>query len=165
MNYYELIKMYGAGKPEAVMWKATKEVSEFLDDVREAHEEKFWRVMKRTYAAMVGEHYNKEFGEWRIAQMFYKDKQGNVHHAPHWTEAQYKEVYEASKAKLKNASYTCWDMAVTLEMMWTDNVCMLREWWPNATPAELDGKMVDMALNYLNDDDDADGKIWMRFEG
>jgi hypothetical protein len=88
-----------------------------------------------------------------------------VHHAPHWTEAQYKEVYEASKAKLKNANYTCWDMAVTLEMMWTDNVCMLREWWPNATPAELDGKVVDMALNYLNDDDDADGKIWKRFEG
>lgn len=164
MKYCELIKEYSKGKSEAVMWAATKKVSEFLDAAKEVHPEEYWKLMKETYAIMAGEHYNELFGMWRIEQMHYKDKNGTVHHAPHWSKGQYAEVYEQVKGKLKNGAYNCWDLAVTLEMLYSDNIVMYRGWWPSATEAELEGKVVEAAVNYLNDDDDMDGKIWERFE-
>ena len=58
-----------------------------------------------------------------------------------------------------------WDLAVTLEMLYSDNICMYREWWPEANDSVLEAKVIDAAVNYLNDDDDPDGKIWKRFNG
>lgn len=36
MRYYELIKNYGHGKNEAVMWEATKRVDMFIESVKGA---------------------------------------------------------------------------------------------------------------------------------
>ena len=166
MNYYELIKKYATGKGEKAMWAATKRVSDFLENIKEEQESHYWRFIKDTYADMCGPHFNEEFGEWQIEQMFYKDNMGMPHHAPNWTKEQYRASYEQYKGKLKDSSYTCWDWAVAIEMMYTDNHCLLKKWFPSATDEELKNKAIEMALVYLNDDDDAeDGKIWRRFNG
>lgn len=163
MNYYELIKEYGKGKGEAVMWEATKRVSDMLEAMKETHKESYWKLIKETYAIMNGPHYNEDFAEWQIEQMYFKDKQGNVHHAPHWTKAEYKTVFDAVKNKVKDTSYNCWDFAVTLEMLRSDWYCLLKEWMPNDTEEEIDKHVVEMSLVYLNDDDGEEGKIWKRF--
>lgn len=165
MTYFDLIKEYGKGKSEAVMWASTKRVSDFLEKIKETHKNEYWDIVKDTYALMCGEHYNEEFATWRIEQMFLKDKAGNIHRSPHWTKAEYKAVYEAFKGKLKDSSYNCWDFAVTLEMQRTDYYNMLKDWMPDATDEEIDKKVISMSLAYLNDDDGEDGKIWKRFEG
>ena len=165
MNYYDLIKEYGAGKGEKVMWETTKIMSDFLRPMKEAHPEMYWKLLKDTYAAMCGPHYMENFAMWQIEQMHYKDKKGEVHHAPHWNKAQYKVAFDAIKPKLKNSSYNMWDVAVTLEMLYSDNICMYREWWSGASESDLDNKVIDATINYLNDDDDLEGKIWHRFNG
>ena len=164
MNFYELVKKYGEGKGEAAMWAATRRVSEYLEEMKEKHPEKYWSLIKETYEDMCGPHYNEEFAKWQIEQMFYKDKNEEVHFAPNWSAQQYRTSFELNKHRLKKKTYNCWDWAVALEMSYTDNHCMLRMWFPDATDEEIKVKAVDMAVNYLNDDDDSDdGRIWHRY--
>lgn len=164
MKYYDLIRKYAEGKGEKTMWAATRRVSEFLEEFKEERPEEFWKLLKETYEEMCGPHYNEEFGEWQIEQMFYKDTAGVIHRAPNWTKEQYRTSYEMHRGKLKDGSYTCWDWAVTIEMCYTDNHCLLKRWFPSASDEELKAKAAEMAVVYLNDDDDAEGgKIWHRY--
>ena len=164
MNYYHLLKKYAEGKGEKSMWAATKRVSDFLEKMQAEHPEEVWGLIKGTYAEMCGPHFNEEFGEWQIAQMFYKDRQGVVHRAPNKTKEQYKALYDMYKGRIKDGNYTCWDFAVATEMHYNDYHCKLHEWFPNATEEDIMNKAVELAVAYLNDDDDAEeGKIWRRF--
>ena len=165
MNYYDLIKEYGAGKGEKVMWASTQMVSDYIKPMKHSDPEGYWKLMKDTYAIMCGKHYNEEFAMWQIGEMHFKDKKGEVHHAPHWTVEQYKAAYESVKSKIKNSAYNMWDFAVTIEMLYSDNYCMYKEWWPDAPDRVIEGKVIEAAINYLNDDDDIEGKIWKRFNG
>lgn len=148
---------------EKAMWGGIDDVEELLEVIKAEHPEHYWRFIKRQHERMFGCHYNENFAMWRIEQMHYKDKAGAVHHAPHWTKEQHKAAYDAVKSKLPS-TYNCWDFAVTLEMLYSDNICMYRSWWPDATQEQLEGKVVEAAVNYLTDDDDPDCKIWHRFE-
>ena len=55
-----------------------------------------------------------------------------------------------------------WDFYVTLNMMKADNCTMLRDWFPEAGADDMEGKLVEMAINWLNDGDNPYGgaKIW-----
>jgi hypothetical protein len=166
MNYYELVEKYGQGKGEKVMWQSTKAVSDALEPMKKSNPEEYWKLMRDTYALMVGKHYDDRFGEWQIEQMYFKDKNGEIHKAPRWSKEQYRAVFENVKPKLKDSSYTCWDLAVTLEMMASDYYCLIKEWYPDFTEGDMDKKFIEMSLAYLNDDDDkVGGKIWRRFNG
>lgn len=166
MTYYDLIKTYAKGRGEAAMWQATQIVSDAIEPMKTTNPDTYWNVIKSTYAIMAGPHYNEEFGAWQIARMSYKDKHGNMHKAPHWTTAQYATAYEAIRPKLKDERYTAWDVAVTLEMLYTDYICTIRDWFPSETEQEHDARIVALAIAYLNDSDDQEeGKIWRRFNG
>lgn len=161
-------KMLEEGKAKGVtsekmMWQGIDDVEDLLCIIKDEHPDKYWAFLRRTHERMFGHHYDQPFAEWRITQMHYKDKAGAVHHAPHWAHDQHKAAYESVKAKLPS-TYNMWDFVVTLEMLYSDEICMYRSWWPEATEAQLEAKVVESAVNYLNDDDDPDGKIWCRFE-
>lgn len=164
MNYYDLIKQYGTGKGETVMWAATKRVSEYLEGLKEKEPERYWALIKETYEDMCGPHFNEEFAKWQIEQMYFKDMNGEVHYAPNWSAQQYKNSFEMHKHKIRNKKYNCWDWAVAVEMEYTDNHCMLKRWFPDATEEDIKAKAMEMAVNFLNDDDDEeDGRIWNYF--
>ena len=163
MEYYDLLKEYATGKGEKVMWITLQRVSEYIKPMKDTDPQGYWKLVKDTYSDMCGLHYNEYFGMWQIEQMHFKDKKGETHRAPHWTKDQYKMAYESVKSKIKNPSYNMWDLAVTLEMLYSDNICLYKEWWPDATQEILDTKVVEASVNYLNDDDDTEGKIWKRF--
>jgi hypothetical protein len=163
MTLYDVLKTYGSGKGESAMWQTTKIVSDALVPMKEAHPEKYWQLIKDIYAVVAGPHYNEEFGQWQIEQMCYVDSNGNKVMAPHWTKAQYQAAYEQNRSRL-NKTYTAWDFAVAIEMQYSDYICLLRDWYPSATEQDLDAKAIQLAVAYLNDpDDDAEGKIWRRF--
>lgn len=149
---------------EKVMWESVDDLENMLCVLQQEHPDMYWSFIKKTHKTIFGPHYNEEFGEWRIAQMRFRDKAGVEHQAPHWYKDDYRRVYEVSKPKLKNQRYTCWDLAVTLEMIYSDDFCLYKSWWPQATDEQLEEKVLEAAINYLNDDDDPEGKIWCRFE-
>ena len=164
MNYHDLVKKYGAGKGESVMWAATKRVSEYLDDMKNNDPKKYWALIKETYADMCGPHFNEEFAKWQIEQMYYKDTNGEFRYSPNWNISQYKSSFETYRPKIINKTYNCWDWAVTLEMCYTDNHCLLKKWFPQSSEDDIKCKAAEMAVNFLNDDDDTeDGRIWRRF--
>ena len=148
---------------EKMMWQGVEDVEVLLDIIKDEHPDLYWRFIKRQHEHLFGCHYNENFGMWRIEQMHYKDKQGVVHHAPHWTKDQHKAAYESVKAKIPS-SYNMYDFAVALEAEYSDLVCLYKQWWPEATEAQIETKIIESAVNYLNDDDDPECKVWRRYE-
>jgi len=148
---------------DKVMKASIADVQELLETIKEPHPDLYWRFIKKQHEHMFGCHYNEAFGQWRIEQMFYKDKKGDVHRAPHWTKEQHKAAYDKVKSQIP-ASYNCWDFAVALEAQYADTICMYRSWWPEATDADLETKVVEAAVNFLNDDDNPENKVWDMYE-
>lgn len=148
---------------EKIMFASIDDVQELLMTIKEPHPDLYWRFIKRQHEHMFGHHYNETFGQWRIEQMFYKDKKGDVHRAPHWTKEQHKAAYDKVKSQIP-ASYNCWDFAVALESQHADTICLYRTWWPEATDADLDQKVIEATVNFLNDDDNPENKVWDMYE-
>ena len=162
MSTKDLIKKYGEGKGTDAMWKSVDMISEVLDE--KLTPEEMECLEKKMYAMMMGEHYDEYFAKKQVAQMFYTDKQGVKHEAPYWTDDDVKTVWASVRPKIAGG-YTMWDFYVALNMIKSDNYNMLLRWFPNATDADMTAKMVDMAVNWLNDEDDpSDGvKVWYYF--
>lgn len=164
MTVYEVLKTYGTGKGEATMWATTKLVSDAIEEAYADNPEAREKIIRDLYAIIAGCHYNEPFAMADISKMSYIDSNGDKVDAPHWTKSQYQAAFESIRNKLKKSTYTAWDFAVTLEMQYSDYITTLREWWPNASAEELDAKVVQLSVAYLNDPDDPeDGKIWRRF--
>ena len=159
MNLYELTKQYGEGKGEGMMWTTLSIVSQAIDDSME-HEARE-RLLRRLYCKMSDGHYNKEYAEEDVAKMYYVDEDGKMVYAPYWTEQQVRAVYDSVKRSIPG-EYNFWDFFVTLQMVRADNCELMREWFPDASAEELDGRFVALALNWLNDPDNpyCDSKIW-----
>lgn len=159
MTLYEMTKKYGEGKGEGVMWTTLQTVSDAIEDSMD--EDVKEHMMRELYGQMAGGHYNQEFAEADVAIMHYTDPAGMKYTAPYWTESQVREVYELVKKEIP-VHYNFWDFYVTLQMIKSDNCPMLKRWYPNATQDEIDKKLVDMAVNWLNDPDNpyGDHKIW-----
>lgn len=162
MTIYDIVSKYGKGKGESQMWESVKYISDFIEPMKNSHKEEYWKFIKGLYASIAGKHYNEEFAEWQVEQMYFIDRTGNMHKAPYWTKETIKEIYERVKSKIP-AVYNCWDFYVTLNMIKSDNYCMLKEWFPEEE--SLDEKLIEMAVNYLNDKDAPypDTKIWCYF--
>lgn len=159
MTLYDLTKKYGEGKGEGTMWKTLALVSDAIENSMEPSAKH--KLMRSVYGAISNGHYNDAFAKEDIAKMYYVDDAGRQHNAPYWTDEQMGEVYEKVKASLPSAYNAC-DFAVTMNMIKSDNCALLHKWFPNATQEEMDAKLVDLAVNWLNDSDNplGDAKIW-----
>jgi hypothetical protein len=93
--------------------------------------------------------------------MYYIDANVVKHQAPYWGEPEVRLAYEQIKSKIPH--YNFYDFEVTLNMVKSDNCNKLKKWFPNATDEELKGKLIEEAVNYLDDEDNpyGDEKIWM----
>ena len=157
MNLYEITKTFGQGKGEDLMWKSVEVISRAVEE--DMPEDKKAQLMRDVYNVVSSGHYNEQFAREDIAKMYYVDKDGKEHDAPFWPEPAIKELYESCKDKI--SEYNFWDFAVTLTMVASDNWCMLMSWFPDITDAERNAKFVQMAINWLSDDDwPTDTKIW-----
>lgn len=159
MNLYYLVKKYGEGKGESMMWRAVAIASEAID--RSMDEVSKKAMLREIYGEMSGCHYNEEYAKEDVSKMYYEDADGNKKSAPYWTDEQVREVYSSIRERIPQ-EYNEWDFYVTLQMVKSDNCNMLRGWFPEASREELDGKLVESAVNWLNDEDNPYGhsKIW-----
>ena len=164
MTTKELIKKYGEGKGEAVMWKSVDLISEWLDEKLTPAEMEC--LEKKMYALMVGEHYDEYFAKKQVEHIYYTDEKGVKHQAPYWTDDEVKQVYAAYKAKLKG-DVTFWDFYVALNNTKADNCVLFRSWWPDADAAVMTQKIAEATVNWLNDEDapQGDARVWGYFNG
>jgi len=87
------------------------------------------------------------------------------HRAPYWTETAVHEIYDSVRNRIH--PYNEWDFYVTMNMIASDNWCLLHDWFPDMDDAEFASKVTDMAVNWLDDPDNpyGDAKIWGYLNG
>lgn len=161
---YDLIKKNGAGKGEEVMWRSVALISDYMESHLAEDEKK--ELMRDIYALMSSGHYNEEFAKEDVEKMYYVDAEGEKHYAPYWSVAQVQKAYE-SVLRLIPTEYNFWDFYVALQMVKSDSCPLLHKWFPGATDTELEGKLVELAVAYLNDEDNPFGKekVWRYLNG
>lgn len=166
MDLFALIKTYGEGQGKETMWKSVKHISDFVEMAKKEHPDEYSRLKKQVYADMQGGHFNEEFGSMQIDKMYYKDDAGVKHYAPFWTQDKMKEAYQKAKAVIPEP-YTEWDFYVTLNMVKSDNQRLLQGWFPEKSEEQLMKCFVDLACNFLDDEDSPNPKtkIWSYFNG
>lgn len=163
MTLYDITKKYGAGKGEGMMWKAVEVISDAVDEAMPEKERH--ALVRKLYAEMSEGHYDEDFALEDIGKMYYTDKSGNKHQAPYWSVSTMEEVYAGIKSDIRE--YNFWDFAVALNMVASDNWCLLSRWFPNMGDAERNERLVEMTLNWLRDDDarHKGAKIWHYLNG
>lgn len=163
MTLYEITKKYGSGKGEGMMWKTVDVISKAVEE--SMPEEARKKLVREIYEEMSDGHYDEFFAMEDISKMFYTDRNGKEHLAPYWSVSTMSDVYDGIKSEIR--SYNFWDFAVTLNMVASDNWCMLERWFPDMTESERNTRLVEMALNWLKDDDakHPDSKIWHYLNG
>ena len=158
MTLYELTKTYGEGKGEDMMCTTLHLVSKAVEDSMD--KDARHHLMRSVYGKMSGGHYNEEYAMEDVASMYFKDRKGSKHYAPYWAVPQVMEIYSNIKSEIP--AYNCWDFFVTLNMMKADNCPLLENWYPDISPEEKNEKLVELAVNWLRDEDNPYGssKVW-----
>lgn len=163
MTLYEFTKKYGSGKGEGMMWKTVDVISKAVEE--SMPEEKRMELVREIYEEMTGGHYDETFAMEDIAKMYYTDRSDKKHYAPYWSVSTMEEVYNGIKSEIHE--YNFWDFAVALNMEASDKWLLLERWYPNMTEQERNAKLVDLAVNFLKDEDakHPDSKIWHYLNG
>lgn len=164
MNLYDLTKKYGEGKGEATMWSTLKTVSDAVEQSMDSESKD--KMMRCVFGQISKGHYDREYALADVEKMYYIDANGNKHNAPYWTESQVHDIYESAKKDIPT-QYNEWDFYVTLQMSKSDNCQLVKKWFPTITQEESDKRYVELAVNWLNDNDNpyGDHKIWGYLSG
>ena len=158
MNLYDLIKKYGTGKGEGMMWKAVSVISDAVDSYMPEEEKD--SLVRKVYGEMSDGHYNEEFAREDIKRMYYTDKEGNKHYGPYWTDDELMTLYRRYKNEIPG--YNCWDWSVVMTMAKSDMYPIITAWFPELTEDGVNEKLVQYSINWLKDPDSPYGqsKVW-----
>lgn len=161
MNLVELITKYQSDATPEQMVMVTKIIGKFV--AMHATEEDLLKLYKEIYGVVGNGHFNDFFAEAQIKKMVFEDDNDVEHRAPYFTMGKAQEIYETVKNEIK--PYNQWDFAVVLNMIYSDNYNLMKKWFPEDSEEQLMDKMVDLAVNWLRDDDNPYGhcKAWGYF--
>ena len=110
-----------------------------------------------------GGHFNRMYADEAVKKMYYEDAGGTKHYAPYFTEDEVEEIFEKHKDDVSD--YTIFDLAVTLNMMRSDNARFLHKYAKDDAQAKQ--MVIDMAVEYLQDPDapHPHSKVWHYLKG
>lgn len=164
MSYYSMVK--GNARKftgdESVMWASIEQVSDLLEDIKEPHPDIYWAFMRRAHELMYGKHFDEEYAEWEVAQMYHKSPDGKECRGAHWTMEQTDAVYDKYRSRLPS-EVTPGDMYVALNAQYHD----LGEWFMGHMPnkEEAESAIIESAVKFWFMDDDwpTATKVWCYF--
>lgn len=161
MSLLELIKKYQSDATDEQMLAVTKVIGEFV--ALHATDGELLKLYKDIFGIVGNGHFNDYFADAQIKNMKFKDEKGTEHQAPYFTDTKTEEIYQTVKDEIR--PYNQYDFAVVLNMVYSDNLNLLRKWFPEASEEQMLDKIVDMAVTWLNDDDNPYGncKAWGYF--
>lgn len=164
MTYFEFIKNnYGKMRAnESLMWASIEEVSELLEEMREADPAKFWAFMRKAHEQMLGAHFDETYARWQVERMHHTSPNGSVHRGEHWTIDQVMAATNKYRAKFP-AEVTEWDVYVALNSQWHD----YDDWAATKfdSPEQRDTAIIDGAIAFWFADEDypSPTKVWDYF--
>ena len=160
MNLYQTIKDNWDSSSEKSMWATVEVLSEYLEQQDEEEKEE---VLKKVYEAMTDGHFNQHFAEEQISKMMFTDLKGEVKTGPFFSMDTIKAIYDQIKDTIK--PYNVWDFAVTMNMIKSDNEVLFRKWWTSISEADLQQKIIEASVNWLDDPDytPMNKKAWSYF--
>ena len=146
-----MIETYGKGRGESKMWESVAVISDAVE--KEMDEKAKDHLMRKVYCVMSGGHYNEEFAKEDVAKMYYTDMSGNKHYAPYFSPERINILY--------NNVHFC----VTMNMIESDYAHLVSMWFPDASEEEKEKRYVELALNWLEDEDNPFGQdnVWKYF--
>ena len=158
MDLYGILKEGLKGEGSNKMWCVTKILSDSIEE--NMPEKQKDALLTKIYYSTNGGHFDKTFADRAISKFYYTSPDGVKHQAPYWTEDEVRSVYDTIRNKIP--AYNFYDFEVTLNMVKSDNCNKLRKWFPQITDKEMMDKIVDEAVNYLDDPDNPykDEKVW-----
>lgn len=161
MDFVELIQKYQEDTTPEQMLAVTKVIGKFV--ATHADEDELRKLYKDIYGVISDGHYDRYFAEDAIKKMYYEDEDGNKHHAPFFKEEEIDDAFDEHKDDISD--YTIYDLAVTMNMLRSDNARFLEKY--AHSESEKKEMVVNMAVEYLQDPDAPypKSKVWRYLNG
>lgn len=162
--YHNLIKgNYAAVKGnDGIMWANIELVDELLEGVREAHPDRYWAFMRQVHELMYGKHFDAEYAEWEVEQMYHIGDDGKEYKGEHWTMRDAASVAQKYRGRYPG-EYNEYDIYVALNAQWHDAICVAKRHFPSIEEAE-DYIIDETIAVWLNDSDwPVHDKVWRYF--
>lgn len=162
--YKEMVKAnYGKiQNDEKIMWASVALVDGLLEEMREHYKKRYWQFMRDAHEIMCGKHYDEEYAEWDVSQMYHKSPDGREYKGAHWSIEQTSDVMQSYRGKLPH-EITPYDFFVALNAQWHDYICWARDRFDSDEDADI--AVIDMAVRFwfLDDDWGEPTKVWDYF--
>jgi len=146
---------------EQVMWGSICAMSKYLEErVKPVDQSSYWQIMRETYVAMCGRHFDKVFGKWQVDQMYHKGDDGKRYEGEYWSIEDTNGVFSKYRGRI-HSDYTEWDFYVALNATYHDYCAVLKR----SNPSGYEAQIIDMAIAFWFMDEDWDGhtKVWDYF--
>ena len=155
--YFDIVKAHERTADPKIMWESVKMVDELLDKMKEHHKEQYDKFIKQTIGLYYDGHFEKILAEAEVAKMYHHE---DINGGKTKIQGQHYDIEFAKKVKAeyREIALNDWDWYVLLNMAYHDNICMLKEWFPNEQ--NFNNKVVDCAVNFVTDDDAEPDKLW-----
>lgn len=123
-HYYKTIKdNFSAYKnSDKAMWGSIELVDDLLEDIKEAHPDKYWEFMRRTHEMMYGMHFDSAYAEWQVEHMYHIGDDGREYIGEHWSLKDTTTVMQKYRARIPG-EYNEYDFYVALNTHWHDTIC------------------------------------------
>lgn len=155
--YYDIVKANGRNADDKTMWASVAMVDDLLEKMKEHHADIYETFIKQTIGLYYKGHFEQTLGQMEVAKMYHYESKGGQKHK---IQGEHYDLTFAQKVKneYREIPLNEWDWYVLLNMAYHDNICMLMEWFPSEE--SYNNKVIDCAVNFIDDDDADDTKLW-----
>jgi len=102
---------------EALMWSGIKEVDKMLCVIKEVEPQMYWNFLRSQHKALYKGHYDQDYADYDLSQIYYTDKSGMKRSGPYWP---LEKIEEATKAMNFPNGTNKWDIYVAFNVFKSD---------------------------------------------
>lgn len=158
--YMDIVKAKSKTADDKVMWESVQMVDDLLEKMKQAHPNMYKDFINDTINLYYDKHFDSMLADMMVNKMYHSEGKNDNKRKVH---GEYYTIDYARKVRNDNRDmpYNEWDWYVLLNMIYHDNICILMDWYPDED--NYNNKIIDLAINYIEDDDASDTKLWDRF--
>ena len=104
---------------EQMMWSSIEDIDALLQKMKGSHPDIYWAFIHAQHKNLYKGHYDEEFAEWEMSQVYYISKAGEKTNHPYWSVEQ---IEEATKGYNYPSGTTKWDKWVAHNVFRSDTM-------------------------------------------